>query len=724
MRVSVLVWLASAALAGEASLPHAPPDSLAGKLDAVPMSTPLLPGLVQLEGGADLTFRLFAGSDAGAQKLTYRNDTWYGSTYWAGPDWTRVGKDWHHPGIHTPSVRRWTAPRDGRVTVTGRVYKAHLDGDGVRAMVRHNSETVWQAELDGKDAKGQEPRLTIDVRRGDAVRFIVHKRGRIFCDTTRWDPVIAYDGGESVRASESFSARKQGEGGWTYEMQTDAKSAQGTPTVYALGTDFSLRAATAPFAATHADTLPLFVLSHDGSGVVLIASGGGPWEFSAAMPKAGSLRVRLTGAGSVLGAFDGAWTKGFALAQQFLAHKEAAALQAQLDGAFARATGQRACPELDLLAMVVDEWGAGAKGDFRTRWLRRCAALANPLLGAPVLFCKRAPTSYSHLVMQYYGWRARPGGGLFVLARPGRSLTCRDILDGRLAKGNALEPRLSYDGQQIVFSYVDCPDGPLPHGDLRNDRDVGFYHVWTVNVDGTGLRQITRGPYDDVMPTWLPDGGIAFCSTRRGGYARCFGGQFSRRWHVYTLHRVEANGSALKTLSYHDTNEWFPTVSNTGHLLYARWDYIDRDAVTHQNLWATRPDGTNPVAVWGNATPKPHCTFQAQAIPGSRKIIFVASAHHSTAGGPVCLLDPAVHDNSHDAITRITPEIPFPEAESRNIREYYTAPWPLSEDAYLVGYSAQPLAWEPRANPVNALGLYLLDRSGHRELLYRDPEIG
>ncbi|NQT89316.1 hypothetical protein HQ560_21285, partial [bacterium] len=101
-----------------------------------------------------------------------------------------------------------------------------------------------------------------------------------------------------------------------------------------------------------------------------------------------------------------------------------------------------------------------------------------------------------------------------------------------------------------------------------------------------------------------------------------------------------------------------------------------------------------------------------------------ASAHHSTAGGPVCLLDPAVHDNSHDAITRITPEIPFPEAESRNIREYYTAPWPLSEDAYLVGYSAQPLAWEPRANPVNALGLYLLDRSGHRELLYRDPEIG
>jgi hypothetical protein len=50
-------------------------------------------------------------------------------------------------------------------------------------------------------------------------------------------------------------------------------------------------------------------------------------------------------------------------------------------------------------------------------------------------------------------------------------------------------------------------------------------------------------------------------------------------------------------------------------LLFARWDYIDRDAVTHQNLWAMRPDGTNPIAVWGNAVPKPHCMFQAKAIP-------------------------------------------------------------------------------------------------------------
>jgi len=128
--------------------------------------------------------------------------------------------------------------------------------------------------------------------------------------------------------------------------------------------------------------------------------------------------------------------------------------------------------------------------------------------------------------------------------------------------------------------------------------------------------------------------------------------------------------------------------------------------------------------VWGNATPKPHCTFQLQPIPGSSKLIFTAAPHHSIAAGPICILDPTVDDNAQDAITRITPEIPFPEAESRAIREYYAAPWPLSEDFYLVAYSPQPLQWEPRANAANALGIYLLDRWGNRELLYRDPEIG
>ena len=352
---------------------------------------------------------------------------------------------------------------------------------------------------------------------------------------------------------------------------------------------------------------------------------------------------------------------------------------------------------------------------LQTRSLKRHIALANPLMDfGQLLFCKRVPTSYSHLVMQYYGWRARPGGGLYVLERPGYSLACRDLFDGRLAAGNVLEPRLSYDGGRIVFSFVNCrPDGQAwDPAAIDNTVDDGFYHVWTGNVDGTGLQQLTQGPYDDLMPCSLPDGGFAFSSTRRRGYARCFGGQFSQRWHVYTLHRMNGDGTGMRVLSVHDTNEWFPTVLDTGHILYSRWDYIDRDAVTHQNLWAMRPDGTNPVAVWGNATSAPHCAFQAQQIPGSGKILFTASAHHSITGGSLVIVDPSVADNGYAAITRITPEIPFPEAESADIREYYDAPWPLSEQFFLVSYSPTPLVWEPGANARMRWGFTCWTRSG------------
>jgi len=189
---------------------------------------------------------------------------------------------------------------------------------------------------------------------------------------------------------------------------------------------------------------------------------------------------------------------------------------------------------------------------------------------------------------------------------------------------------------------------------------------------------------------------------------------------------MNGDGGDLRILSHNDVSEWFPSVASTGEILFARWDYIDRDAVTHQNLWSVRPDGTNPMAVWGNATPNPHCTFQAKAIPNSQKLAFIASAHHSLTAGPVCVLDPTVDPNRMDAVTRITPG-PFPEAESDRIAEYYNSPWPLSEKLFLVAYSRDRLIFEgehlSNPNPDNALGLYLLDAAGNRELIYRDPQI-
>ena len=62
------------------------------------------------------------------------------------------------------------------------------------------------------------------MRRGDLIRFIVDKRGDIPCDTTHWDPVIAYADGVKYQASAGFSTKRQGDNGWSYEMITGTET--------------------------------------------------------------------------------------------------------------------------------------------------------------------------------------------------------------------------------------------------------------------------------------------------------------------------------------------------------------------------------------------------------------------------------------------------------------------------------------------------------------------
>lgn len=767
---------------------------------------------------AELVFRARQPHrDSPFVELGYRTEVWYESTFWTGPNWTRVGRNWHHPGEDTPSVRRYVASRDGTITISGPVRKFHLDGDGVRVAILHNDRELWHAELEGKDDKGIDPHLTVAIRKGECVRFLVHKRGNIVCDTTYWDPVITWENGETSTASECFSPN-QGNQGWFYEMFEEKKAADPPLTVLTWGKDFAQRDALMdgkPFEFSGADSLPFAVIADPltKSGVFFVVDSSERWKCVVQLNDAGELRCSLS---ALLGAkgevakderlptisvtsFQGPWTSCLERINSLLRDTPAAvsfpAAATELRSAWEKFTadsqkaGLQRLPDLDLLLMAQGEWRLddliadridsyepavrkhlqrsaalladstlpvadrdqlraalnriedacrGANQDVaqwrriyvETRMLKRAVLLASPLLKFPELvICKRVPPSYSHLVGQYYGWRQRPGGGIFVLSSPGYSTQCRSVLQQQLPPGDVLEPRLSYDAKRIVFSYVACrPSGYDPTQLLPNEEgpDEGYFHIFETQLDGKGLRQLTSGTYDDMMPAYLPGGEIVFTSTRRRSYSRCFGPAFSRRWDSYTLHRMAGDGSGLRQLSANDVNDWFPAVSNQGHLLFARWDYIDRDAVTHQNLWSSRPDGSNPAAVWGNAVPKPHCSFQARSIPGSSKIVFIASAHHAITAGPVCVMDPEVDPNSEAAITRITP-VPFPEAESSDIREYYNSPWPLSESLFLVAYSRDRLRFEGEhpsdPNPDNALGIYLLHASGDRELIYRDPRI-
>ena len=58
-----------------------------------------------------------------------------------------------------------------------------------------------------------------------------------------------------------------------------------------------------------------------------------------------------------------------------------------------------------------------------------------------------------------------------------------------------------------------------------------YYHLYSMNADGTDAKRLTDGPYDDFSPKCLPTGELVFISTRRGGFHRCGAGPC----YVYTL---------------------------------------------------------------------------------------------------------------------------------------------------------------------------------------------
>lgn len=187
-------------------------------------------------------------------------------------------------------------------------------------------------------------------------------------------------------------------------------------------------------------------------------------------------------------------------------------------------------------------------------------AAARDLLG-PVVFVKQVPGCFSHQLTQYYGRYARPGGGVFVLLEPGRSMAIRELVGRQLAAGSYMHPEVSWDGQRILFAY--CHAETTPSDTIQGHRGR-HYHLYEIRADGTRLRQLTDGPFDDFAPKYLPDDRIVFVSTRRGGWHRCG----TPGCENYVLTVADRNGSNPKPLSYHETQEWDPAVLPDGRLVY------------------------------------------------------------------------------------------------------------------------------------------------------------
>ena len=421
--------------------------------------------------------------------------------------------------------------------------------------------------------------------------------------------------------------------------------------------------------------------------------------------------------------------------------------------------GLGASSEAGETAAILDdiEKARGEGGDVRTlymraRWSLRKLAFSNPAIDFDeVVFVKRQWPWCNHQCSHRVGEAQLPGANLCVLKGLSPDGEVRELLDAQRATGGIGRFDLSYDAKRIVFPYAAPRSVPTKYGygqpGVRGGSCI-MYDVYEIKVDpsatstgsgqagsgqgGTGLRQLTDSPgSEDTEPIYLPDGRIAFMTSRDDRYVQC--GDWALACGMYSM---AADGTDVRRITEPKEGEFYPNMLEDGRIMYTRWDYVMKGYNVIQQLWSVNPDGRAASLLFGDHfafSVGPIAFFEARQIPGTRKVICTGGAHHNTCAGPVMILDLDQNRGTRDAMVNVTPEVGYPEINKNVFREvvyeelagrgmsntrngtgWYSSPYPLSEKHFLVAAS-----FESNNAARSGYGLYLMDVHHNRELVYR-----
>lgn len=369
----------------------------------------------------------------------------------------------------------------------------------------------------------------------------------------------------------------------------------------------------------------------------------------------------------------------------------------------------------------------------------------HPLLNFDrLLFVKRfTQETYPDVCLNHMPWVSRPGGDLCVLssgasgglfpalARPGADLTVRSVLNGALGPGHVHGMDLWWDGDRAVFGYAKAKSDSPPEGWLDRARSYHLrrteepIHLFEVALDGRWLRQLTDGEWSDLDPTYAPNGDIVFVSERCGTSLQC--NEYDKDETSCNLYVMKPDGQGIRRLSVNKDGDYLPHTLDDGMIAYTRWEYHERSWAYLQSLWVVRPDGTAADAIFKQHFVDPWALEDVRSIPASRKLVAIATGHHTLAVGPLVVVDVSLGINEPRGIQILTPGVKPPEGGMDGVivpgggvpdgGGFYSTPWALSEQLFLVAYN-----YGKQTEPAG-YALYLIDVFGNKELVYRDPHI-
>jgi len=258
--------------------------------------------------------------------------------------------------------------------------------------------------------------------------------------------------------------------------------------------------------------------------------------------------------------------------------------------------------------------------------LQRRAMLSGPLLGSsPIVFVTRRQYSNNHGTEATMCQRGEINTGHF---RGGGALKTLELSGGKVAtilempKGVIRDPEVHFDAGKLLFSM---------RKDINDD-----YHLYELDISKPRAkpRQLTFAPrVSDIQPIYLPDGRIAFSSTREPKYIPC------QRHLMSNLFVMDGDGANIRQIGHNTQFEGRPSLTSDGRILYTRWEYVDKHFASAYGLWTVNPDGTNHALYYGGYAWQPGAISDGRVIDGTSKFVGTFTAVHELAWGAMVIAD-------------------------------------------------------------------------------------
>jgi formylglycine-generating enzyme required for sulfatase activity len=362
--------------------------------------------------------------------------------------------------------------------------------------------------------------------------------------------------------------------------------------------------------------------------------------------------------------------------------------------------------------------------------LRREALLANPLLDFDELLLvdRRHIASGSRLI--YYKRMAAEMGlpvnfnGNSDLPRKGyddRIAIMKDFRSTPTLRELYRPPtdvlvadlELHWSGEKLLFSSLD---------------ETGRWHIFEIGVDGSGLRRVTPERFNELEvdsydACYLADDRIMFTSTVTGQAVPCTGGSDE----IANICRMNADGTDIRRLTFDQDQNYGPTMTEQGTVIFSRWQYTDQPHRYGRPLLQMNPDGTGLREFYGSSSYWPNAIFYARPIPGQpNKFVSTIGGHHGVPRmGEMILFDISLgrrqgvepDQTAVGVVQRITDRGKRVKAVMGdkivdNSWPKFLHPYPLDEHYFLV--SAQP-------TEKHHWGIYLVDVFDNMVLLHEQP---